>query len=274
MALDVRDVEDFIRLLRDNPELRDAARRELVDEDMRALPLIVRRIAEAQERTEVKVEELAEAQRRTEAKVEELATRVDQLAEAQRRTELKLAEVVVALGGLQEAVAGLSKTAAETQRRLDHIDGRLANLEGWRYEMKFNVISHLWDMVRKPVRVAVYDIDAVIDARDAGKLSDDDWQQLRAVDGVYLARLGRGENARQVYVTVEISKVVDRRDIERAADRAAILRRCGLDTLAAAAGSQVTLGGRQMATERQVHLLVDRPNDAVPDEPDDRAAQD
>ena len=70
--------------------MRDAARAELIDEDMRALPLIVRRLAEAQERTDASLEQLTEAQGRTEARLESLAAKVDELAEAQRNTEARL----------------------------------------------------------------------------------------------------------------------------------------------------------------------------------------
>lgn len=259
MALDIRDVEDFLRLLRENPELRDAARRELVDEDLRALPLIVRRLSEAQERTEAKLEsltskvqELAEAQRNTEAKLGELALRVEQLVEAQKRTEARFNDM-----------------DAKLDATFKRIEGRLSNLEGWRYQSQFNVMSHLWDIVRKPVQLGVFDIEEVVAAKDAGKLTADDWRHLKALDAIYLARQGRGADAPQVYVTVEVSRVVDKRDVGRAADRAAILRRCGVAALAAAGGSQVTAGARTLASERNVHLLIDRPNDTAPDADDD-----
>ena len=55
-------------------------------EDFTELKNIVFELAEAQKRTEVKVEELAEAQKRTEVKVEELA-------EAQKNTELSIKDL-------------------------------------------------------------------------------------------------------------------------------------------------------------------------------------
>ena len=79
---------------------------------------IVTELAEAQKRTEARVEELAEAQKRTEARVEELAeaqkrteARVEELAEAQKKTEESLNKLIkrvddidVKLGGLSMAV--------------------------------------------------------------------------------------------------------------------------------------------------------------------------
>ncbi len=79
---------------------------------------VVRELAEAQKRTEMRVEELAEAQRRTEMRIEELAEaqrrtemRIEELAEAQRRTELSVKaladdqrDIKKQLGGLAMAV--------------------------------------------------------------------------------------------------------------------------------------------------------------------------
>ncbi|MCS7200486.1 MAG: hypothetical protein NZ850_09145, partial [Caldimicrobium sp.] len=60
----------------------------------KALAEAQRELAEAQKRTEQRIEELAEAQKRTEQRVEELAEaqkrteqRIEELAEAQKRTE-------------------------------------------------------------------------------------------------------------------------------------------------------------------------------------------
>jgi hypothetical protein len=58
-------------------------------EDFQDLRKTVSDLAEAQKRTETRLEELAEAQKRTEARVEELA-------EAQKRTEARLGELAMA----------------------------------------------------------------------------------------------------------------------------------------------------------------------------------
>ncbi len=74
-------------------------------------------LAEAQKRTELRVEELAEAQKRTELRVEELAEaqkrtelRVEELAEAQKRTEETLGEVVKKQDRMAKELGGLSNS--------------------------------------------------------------------------------------------------------------------------------------------------------------------
>lgn len=73
-------------------------------EDFSGLKGVVSDLAEAQARTEDKVEELAEAQRRTEDRVEELA-------EAQKRTELRVEELAAVMErgfkSLRDSIAAL-----------------------------------------------------------------------------------------------------------------------------------------------------------------------
>jgi len=72
-------------------------------EDFSELKAIVRDLAEAQKRTEIKVEELAEAQKRTEIKVEELA-------EAQKRTEEEVRTLAIGLNRTREDLGGVTRT--------------------------------------------------------------------------------------------------------------------------------------------------------------------
>ncbi len=93
-------------------EVIEEAQTELVKtSDFSELKEIVRDLAKAQKRTEVKVEELAEAQKRTEVKIEELA-------EAQKRTEVKIEELAEAQRRTEEGLAALTGVARETNREL------------------------------------------------------------------------------------------------------------------------------------------------------------
>ena len=79
-------------------------------EDFRALTGIVRELAEAQRRTEERLEALAEAQLRTEERLRVLTERVDTLAEAQLRTEKEVRRLVRHLDETRQIVGGLSMT--------------------------------------------------------------------------------------------------------------------------------------------------------------------
>ncbi len=69
-------------------------------------------LAQAQGRTEVRMEELAQAQTRTEVRMEELAqaqtrteVRMEELAKAQSRTEVEIKNLALELGGLSRSVS-------------------------------------------------------------------------------------------------------------------------------------------------------------------------
>jgi len=106
---DFKRLEDVISALGDKMlELAEAQKR---------TELRVEELAEAQKRTELRVEELAEAQKRTELRVEELVEaqkrtelRVEELAEAQKKTEETLREVVKKQDRMAKELGGLSNS--------------------------------------------------------------------------------------------------------------------------------------------------------------------
>jgi predicted nuclease with TOPRIM domain len=81
MAFAVQDLQDLIRLLEQHPEWKSLLRASLLGDELLQLPAVVRELAEAQKRTEQRVEELAQAQRRTEQAVERLAQQVGKLSD-------------------------------------------------------------------------------------------------------------------------------------------------------------------------------------------------
>ncbi len=125
---------NFIRMLEGlQPELREVflafweeieRQRTVTREEFNELKEIVRDISEnlkglaqAQRRTEERLNELservnqlAEAQRKTEERLNELTERVNQLTEAQRRTEKEIEKLTKGLESLRKEVGGLAHT--------------------------------------------------------------------------------------------------------------------------------------------------------------------
>jgi hypothetical protein len=105
------------------PELRlpiarlvDTLREELGTSraDIDEMKAIVRDLAQAQARTEDRLEELAQAQQRTERRIEELGGAVQKLAEAQQRTERRVE-------GLEGAVQRLAEAQQRTELRMEEL---------------------------------------------------------------------------------------------------------------------------------------------------------
>lgn len=93
-------------------ELSQSVRRE----DFNELKEVVRELAEAQKRTEARVEELAEAQQRTEARLDSLTVKLEELAEAQKRTEARVEELAEAQKHTEKELQKLAKGLRETRQ--------------------------------------------------------------------------------------------------------------------------------------------------------------
>jgi len=83
-------------------------------EDFNELKAIVAELAEAQKRTEerldtlsLRMEELAEAQKKTEERLNALTLRVEELAEAQKKTEESLNKLIKRVDDIEVQLGGL-----------------------------------------------------------------------------------------------------------------------------------------------------------------------
>jgi len=136
----------YRKLERVAPDLRDALlslfeevernREEAVTKhEFNELKDVVRQLAEAQLKTEVrldnltvKMEELAEAQKKTEARLDRLTVKVEELAEAQKRTEARVEELAEAqkktearLDSLALKVEELAEAQKRTEARVEEL---------------------------------------------------------------------------------------------------------------------------------------------------------
>jgi hypothetical protein len=103
-------------------------RQSVTKEDFSELKQAVAELAQAQKRTEVRVEELAQAQKRTEERVEELAQaqkrteeRVEELAQAQKRTEERVEELAQAQKRTEERIEELAQAQKRTEERVEEL---------------------------------------------------------------------------------------------------------------------------------------------------------
>jgi hypothetical protein len=61
----------------------------------------------------------------------------------------------------------------------------------------------------------------------------------------------------EVWLALEISSVIDRRDVTRVLRRTALLRKAGYQAIPAVAGEEITLGGEEEASRESVVVLQD-----------------
>jgi len=293
VAFTVEDVQDLIRLLAERPEWRAQLRPLILGDEFDRLPRIVAELAEAQRRTEQRLEELgrrvdelAEAQRRTEQRVEELAEaqrrteqRVEELAEAQRRTEQRVEELAEAQRRTEQRVDELAARLEELTARVDQLTARVDELVqavgvmrvdinrahqrldaelGYLYEMRFErkAPSLFGKWLRKPRVVTLSDLDLVDEAEDAGKLDERELVELRALDLIIEGRDRSDPAQRPLLLAVEISRTIDADDVSRALTRAKALEKAGYRARAAVGGRAIDERARVLAEAAGVLVRV------------------
>jgi chromosome segregation ATPase len=206
----------------------------------------VTQLAEAQARTEARVTQLAEAQARTEARVAQLAeaqarteARVTQLAEAQARTEARVTQLAEAQARTEARVTQLAEAQARTEGELQRLTGVVGALRGELLELRYQRrAAALFQALLRRIRLLDHQTlgQLLDDAVDAGRLGPEDKSEILRADVVVSGQ----REGHEVYLLAEVSAVVDRSDVERAARRARLLEQAtGVPTLAAVAGERI-----------------------------------
>lgn len=236
MALTREEIEQFIEALQSDAELRDRVRDAILEDDFRALPGIVRQLAERLDRLTERVDALTE--------------RLDRLTER--------------LDRLTERVERLTEQMDRLVRKVDNIDGRLGNVEGWQFEHRYldNLAARLGTLYRRVREVVIPDEEAVATALHDGALTREDYVAVLNLDRVVRARTS--ETAEEVIVALEISMQVDESDVQRAHDRAATLARVfGTRVDAVVAGRTIVPEASKLARDLAVLVLDAREESAA-----------
>ncbi|MEW5878456.1 MAG: hypothetical protein AB1751_10370, partial [Acidobacteriota bacterium] len=186
--------------------------------------------AEAQRRTEQRVEELAEAQRRTEQRVEELAEAQRQLTHVQTRME----------------------------RRLHRVEVRLDRLWGHDVERRYRERAAAY-FGRLLSGVEVLDTQALArlldQARKAGRINHEEREDILWADVVVR---GEAPEGTQVAFLLEVSSVVAQEDVERAKRRAELCTKAlGIPVYPAVAGEEVPEDVAKLCQVQGVWQLAD-----------------
>lgn len=208
--------DELLDLLRTDPAFREEVRRQLLTEELLALPELVRELATAQRRTQEQLQRLSEQVRELTVQVQRQGEHLQQLTvQVGRQGEqiLTLAEQVQALVSWQRGEAGRRDGERYEREILRQAPVLFNGGEGGSPEQPW--------LQQQLTRLL------------ASVLSEDD---LPAVANPFLADLiwWKGD---QVAV-VEVSLQVNGEDVGRAAQRAATVRRAGGTALAVVIGKE------------------------------------
>ncbi len=266
----VNNFVDILRIIREQPEWREALRSALLSEDVLEMPqrlaelaATVREFSAATEKRlaalETDVTDLKDGQARLESKV-------SNLEDGQARLEGKVSNLEDGQARLESKVSNLEDGQARLERSFSRLEGEVGNLKGDAYELK--VGNHIYSLIGQhtdvmPVRVlkgsrAPNDmafLNPIYEAKNKGIITEQDRVAAFAVDIVVEGR--RASEQSTLYVVLEISRTIGDSDINRAAARADIVHRAtGKQAVPAVIGVLADDVRRRHADERGVTLIV------------------
>lgn len=246
MAFAIEDFRDLLRLLEDHPEWKAELRRSILDEEFMRLPELVRQNSVDIAQNSADIRELKEVVAQNSADIRELkevvAQHTAELAELRERIE--------------ELTAAVEQLVAVTQLHTDQVGalrGDILELRYWRNPAR--LIPHA--RLRRPRPVDLAELTLLDDAEEQGIVTPAEAEAVSKVDLVVQGREGRGDAAAEALVVVEISRTIRQADIERALQRAAILRKAGYNAYPAVAGQLVRDEDRERAEASGVEVYIE-----------------
>ena len=242
---------DVIREIRENPDVREEVRRLILTDELLAMPARQDRMEETQSRIVELLAQQAESldrmdarQDRTERRQERMDARQDRMEETQSRIAELLAQQDARQDRTEERQDRLEEIQSRTSALLDSIVERLDRHEDHFAELKGSTVELLAQDrlmsllperldVRNPVvvrgRLALPGerdrfANHIANAREAGRISEDQRLRLYRTDIIFRARRGSGDAAKTVYAVTEVAYRVDDKDITRVSDSVTALR--------------------------------------------------
>ena len=286
MAFTVSEFRDLIQLLEQHPTWREELRRWVLTEELLALPQMVRELSDLQRQAEARMGQLAGHVDALAQHVDALAQHVDTLAQyvdglAQHVDTL--ARYVDALAQhvdvLAQQTAQLTTHVDEQVQRFDHLlihisdlsqrmeqlaetqlrmGSDLEQLKGHNLEQRYRerAPAYFSRILRRIHALSNDELIALLDAAvTQGQLSRDEADAVLQADVIVRGR--RWEDGTEVYLVVEVSWGVGLHDVQRAAERAALLTRLGIPTLPVVAGVWVTSEAQEPARAWRVWQVTD-----------------
>ena len=241
-------ITELLAAMDNDPQLEAALRQRILTQELLELPQKVAELADT-------VARMAEMLDRRLTTVEE---RVDDLADQQATTNERLDRIEAQQATTNERLDGI-----EAEQRV--MRGQLNNLNGSDYERK--VVRRASRLVRRHLSVRNATVLVAInrpngdtiasllsDGADRGIITEDDADELDRADIILQGSSPEGEDA---YVVGEISITIDDNDVDRASDRARILRTASdTTTHGTVFGTSISDANRERANNSDVTIII------------------
>jgi hypothetical protein len=264
VSFTVTEFRGLIHFLETQPEWRMELRRLLFPEALVDLPRALEELAEAQRQTEETLERVTERMERgfaeaTAQRAEAAADRKRIWENIERLTERMERGFAEAAAQRAEAAAdrqriwetmqqGFAEAAADRQEMRQDIGGLKGLTKEWFYRDRVAAIfGRLLTAGRDATQEVIRHLRA---AQQASRVSAEEYQGVLNADLLWSGELW--ETGEEVVLVLEASWKVHENDVERAVQRAEILRRTGLKALPVTAGEEWPQQVEALALRSQV----------------------
>ena len=147
---------------------------------------------------------------------------------------------------------------AKSHPRCSHGIDDVGELKGDSLERRYRerAVAYFGRLLRRVRVLSLEELSTLLDEAVArGALSDTETEAVTWTDLVVQGR--RREDGTEVALLVEVSWGIGPHDVERAAERAALLTRAGCSVLPVVAGRLITSEAVELARRRQVWQMLD-----------------
>jgi hypothetical protein len=273
MPFTVTEFRDLIRILHTQPEWRAELLRVLFPEALVDLPRALEALAEAQRRTEKMLElvtermergfaEAAADRKRIWENIERLTERMEQGFAEAAADRKRIWEAMQQ--GFAEAAAQRAEAAADRERIWEAMQQGFAEAAAERGELKgltrewfyhyraASIFGRLLTAGQDATQEVIRQLRA---AQQASRVSAEEYQSVLDADLLWAGELW--DTDEELILVLEASWKVHERDVERAAQRAEVLRRIGLKALPVAAGKEWPQQVEALALRERVVITRD-----------------
>ncbi len=252
-------IEDFIRVMDENPKWLEAVRARLLTSELLALPqrfdtleTVQAQILETQARQETTIAQILETQARQETAIAQILetqarqeTAIRELRESQLRTENTLQRFMESTNARFEALESDVKGLRDDVADIKGFHAReiaLRHIPFIPMRMGFRIKSVL----------SIADLANILQDADTSDISESDLISFQGADIIILATDPEGADC---YVSVEVSHTIYPKDIERAVRNAGLLTRfTGLPAYPAVSGMNVNWRAQDAVDSKEAHF--------------------
>ncbi len=261
---DIRELQAIVRQnSEDIRELQAVVRQNSEDirqnsADIRDLQAIVRQNSEDIRQNSAAIRDLQAIVRQNSEDIRQNSQDMRELQGIVRQNSADIQQHSAEIRDLVEAIRANTAEVAVLTRRVGRMAGTLGSAAGQLAELRWtNAFSGRFGRrLRKARLLTPRDLELFEAADDAGDLTEVEALAVRGLDLIVEGIEGRGPDARPALLAVEVSTTIEENDVERAALRAAVLRRVGYNAYAAVAGGRITPETDAIARGSAVEVFV------------------